>query len=182
MKTITSAVIGTLTQNEDFDDWWNSEKVPIPFFSNLKLPVTFTGLNPEDDPKFIAEADEALKHFFKLATRDRIGLSQVVYRNCTEFLDSADLDEDEEQFRNINEQDIWKHVAPKEIYLMRRPYRHPDIYVQVSCECGWEQEHGLQLVFRQGKKLTRVSGHDGHLTEADAYDKPDEEDELLSQF
>lgn len=53
---------------------------------------------------------------------------------------------------------------------------------QAFCECDWEEEHGLQLVFRQGKKLTRISDQDGHLTEADAYDKPDEEDELLSKF
>jgi len=52
----------------------------------------------------------------------------------------------------------------------------------VACECDWEPEHGLQLVFRQGRKLTRISAQDGHLTEADAYDKPDEEDELLSKF
>ena len=66
--------------------------------------------------------------------------------------------------------------------MSRRAYQEQDIYVQVACECDWEQEHGLQLVFRQGKKLTRISDNDGHLTEADAYGKPDEEDELLSKF
>ena len=52
----------------------------------------------------------------------------------------------------------------------------------MACECEWEQEHGLQLVFRQGKKLTRVSDQDGHLTKADAYGIPDNEDKLLSAF
>lgn len=50
------------------------------------------------------------------------------------------------------------------------------------CNCDWEYEHGLQFVFRQGRVLTRVSAEDGHLTEADAYDKPDSKDKLLSQF
>lgn len=54
------------------------------------------------------------------------------------------------------------------------------LYVQVACACEWE--HGLQLAFRQGKKLTIISDQDGHLTEADAYDIPDEDDELLSRF
>jgi hypothetical protein len=40
----------------------------------------------------------------------------------------------------------------------------------------------LQLVFRQGRQLTRVSGQDGHLTHADAYNVPDSEDALLSSF
>jgi len=170
-----------MRQNEDFDDWWNSEGVPIPFFNNLRLPITYTGFTPEEAPRFIAEADEALKHFLKLAVPDRIRASDIVYRNCMESLDLAEPG-DQQKFRNVEEHDIWKHVFPKEIYLMRRPYRQHDMYVQVSCECDWEQEHGLQLVFRQGRKLTRVSGHDGHLTEADAYGKPDEEDELLSRF
>jgi hypothetical protein len=56
------------------------------------------------------------------------------------------------------------------------------MYVQIACQCDWEQEHELQLVFRQGRKLTRISYFDGHLTESDAYGKPDEEDELLSGF
>jgi hypothetical protein len=73
-------------------------------------------------------------------------------------------------------------VHPSEIYVTRRPKNDQDIYIQIACECDWEEEHGLQLVFRQGKKLTRVSSQDGHITEADAYGRPDEEDELLSQF
>lgn len=50
-----------------------------------------------------------------------------------------------------------------------------------TCGCEWEEEHGLQLVFKEGKKLTRISGYDGHITAADAYDIPDEQDELLSK-
>lgn len=31
----------------------------------------------------------------------------------------------------------------------------------ISCECEWENEHGLQLIFKDGKSLTRVSSVDG---------------------
>jgi hypothetical protein len=30
----------------------------------------------------------------------------------------------------------------------------------ISCECDREEEHGLQLVFKDGATLTRASGHD----------------------
>ena len=49
----------------------------------------------------------------------------------------------------------------------------------MSCHCRWEDEHGLQFVFRQGRDLVRVSSEDGHLTDSDAYDFPDREDALL---
>nr|WP_206680680.1 hypothetical protein [Hymenobacter polaris] len=77
----------------------------------------------------------------------------------------VDFIEEDQPLRDIkDENEIWKFVWPTDIYVSRRPYNEPDIYVQVTCECDWEQEHGLQLVFKQGKKITRVSEQDGHLT------------------
>jgi hypothetical protein len=180
---VTSAVIGQLTQDKQFADWWQSPPVAIPFFENCKLPIIVTGYEPGHDATFVEEADQALTHFFGLNTTDRNAVSQLAYKNCIEFLDAVDDDEEYESLREIEDpNDIWKFIQPAEIYVSRRAYQEQDIYVQVACECDWEQEHGLQLVFRQGKKLTRISDNDGHLTEADAYGKPDEEDELLSKF
>lgn len=38
------------------------------------------------------------------------------------------------------------------------------LHVVLGCECAWEPEHGLQLVFRDGRRLTRISQFDGDLT------------------
>ena len=38
-------------------------------------------------------------------------------------------------------------------------------YLCISCECDWEKEHGLQLIFENGQILIRASGQDGHFTE-----------------
>jgi hypothetical protein len=182
-KEIISKIIGRLKQEESFPDWWKSEVVAIPFFDNDKLTITFMDFEPEHDKTFIEEADQALTNFLKLNTEDRNLISELAYKNCMDFLDAVGFDEADEPLRQIkNKNEIWDFIQPTEIYVTRRPYKEQDIYVQIACECDWEQEHGLQLVFRQGKKLTRISDQDGHLTEADAYDKPDEEDELLSRF
>lgn len=182
-KQITSSVLGQLTQNDKFPDWWKSKAFKIPFFNNIELTICFMDFEPNHDTTFLQEADQALTNFFKLNSTDRNSISELAYKNCTEFLDEVGYDEADDAIRNIKDKDeIWKFIYPSEIYLTRRPYKEQDIYVFVACECEWEQEHGLQLVFRQGKKLTRISDQDGHLTEADAYDKPDEEDELLSNF
>jgi hypothetical protein len=139
--------------------------------------------DPEQDQTFIEEADTALTNFLKLSINDRDSISKLAYGNCQSFLDIVSFEEADEPLRQIkNIHEIWNFVHPTEIYITRRPYKDQDIYLTVACECDWEQEHGLQLVFRQGRQLTRISDQDGHLTEADAYDKPDEEDELLSKF
>lgn len=180
---ITSRVLGQLTQDESFPDWWKSEEVPIPFFDGKRLPVLFMGFEPNADKTFISAADEALVRFFAHGKSYRESIAHLVYKNCKDFLEAVGYDEADQALWDIkNENEIWQFVYPSEVYVTRRPYKEQDVYVQIACECDWEREHGLQLVFRQGKKLTRVSDQDGHLTEADAYNKPDEEDELLSKF
>jgi hypothetical protein len=182
-KEITSKIIGQLEQDNNIPDWWKSSAVEIPFFDNEKLTITFMDFEPEHDKTFIEEADQALTNFFKLTAADRNSISELAYKNCMDFLNEVSIGEAEKPLRQIKDRsEIWKFIQPTEIYVTRRPYKEQDIYVLIVCECDWEQEHGLQLVFRQGKQLTRISEQDGHITEADAYDKPDEEDELLSKF
>lgn len=182
-REITSTIIGQLRQDDRFDDWWESLAIEIPFFDNQKLKVTFENFEPEYDNSFLKEADIALTNFLKLTSIDRNLISDLAYRDCIEYLNEIGFDEVDEAFQQIQSQDeIWKFIHPTGIYVKRRSYNDRDIYVSIACECDWEQEHGLQLVFRQGKQLTRISNQDGHLTEADAYDKPDEEDELLSIY
>jgi hypothetical protein len=179
----TSQILGNLIQDDHFSDWWKSAPIEIPFFDNRKMTITYMDYDPEQDKTFAAEADQALTNFFGLNSSDRNSISALAYKNCTDFLDAVDFDDVDESLRQIaNQNDIWNFIHPTEIYVKRRPYKEQDVYVQIACECEWEQEHGLQLIFRQGKKLTRISDQDGHLTEADAYGKADEEDELLSDF
>ncbi|MEC5158057.1 hypothetical protein RCH13_001974 [Chryseobacterium sp. MP_3.2] len=138
---------------------------------------------PEHDKTFIDEADQALINFLKLKTEDRNSISELAYKNCIDYLDAVENGEADEPFRHImDKNEIWNFIHPTEIHVTSRPYKEQDIYVMLACECDWEEEHGLQFVFRQGRKLTRISDQDGHLTESDASDKPDEEDELLSKF
>jgi hypothetical protein len=182
-RQITSQILGQLTQDENFDDWWKIDNVPIPFFDNKQIQVTFMDFDPNADKTFINEADAALRNFLNLSATDRNSYSEIVYKNCTDTLDELGYDHVSPELANLtNPNNIWHFVNPSCIYVTRRHRRDMNIYLSVSCGCDWEEEHGLQLVFRQGKQLTRISGHDGHLTEADAYDRPDEEDKLLSQF
>ncbi|HEY7328274.1 MAG TPA: hypothetical protein VH592_11565 [Gemmataceae bacterium] len=54
--------------------------------------------------------------------------------------------------------------------VSRRAYGDKGIYISVECGCEWEQEHGLQLVLRNGLKVNKLGGYDGHLTNSDAFD------------
>ena len=53
--------------------------------------------------------------------------------------------------------------------VSRRPYGDRAAYVSLECGCDWEEEHGLQIVFKEGLHVNMVGQYDGHLTNADAY-------------
>ncbi len=180
---VISKTVGPLKQHDYFSDWWISNSIEIPFFDNKKLSVTFMSFEPETDLAYMHEADEALACFISLTGNDRALISDHVYRNFSEVMEWVGEESVDAGLVNIKEKGtIWNFVDPTAIYISRRPYNDKDLYVVVACECAWEKEHGLQLVFRRGKKLTRVSDQDGHLTDADAKGKADDEDVMLAGF
>ena len=181
MNKITSTVIGDLIQNEQFTGWWYSKPTLIPLL-DLELPITFIDYDPLIDTEFIPEADAALKNFLAFTSIEKLKLAPHIFENFVEISSYLNVDDIPEKIRGAQPLSIWNFVHPTQLFINRRPTNDKDLYVVLACECEWEKEHGLQMVFRQGKKLTRVSDQDGHLTEADAYDLPDDKDELLSKF
>lgn len=181
MKRINSSIIGALIQNEKFPEWWRSELVSFPFVG-MDLPVTFMNLISESDTQFVSEADAAITNFMGLESAYKFELAEHVMSNFKEVASYVGEDSIPAEMKNVNILSIWNFVYPTEIFISRRDKGDKDIYLILACECEWEKEHGLQFVFRQGKKITRVSDQDGHLTNADAFDLPDEEDKLLSSF
>jgi hypothetical protein len=181
-NTINSAIAGILTQDKTIEEWWVSQPIAVPYFANAALQIVYEK-NEATDNSLLQDADAAITNFLHLRAEDKWAITDLVYKNCFDFLNETGYDEADEPLRQIkNKNEIWNFVYPNKIYVKRRHRRDKDIYVTIDCECAWEQEHGLSLVYRQGKQLARISAFDGHLTEADAYDKPDSEDELLSKF
>lgn len=71
--------------------------------------------------------------------------------------------------------DIWAHVT-----ITNPPVMVPGgtalspaaVYVSFEGEVSWEAEHGLQLVFEDGRTVCKVGPYDGHVTNAHAYGDP----------
>jgi hypothetical protein len=69
--------------------------------------------------------------------------------------------------------DVWRYVElGGEMTVTRRAEGDAEdgVYFSIGCSCEWEPEHGLQLVIRDGRAVTKVGPFDGHVTNADAYD------------
>jgi hypothetical protein len=167
-------VLGPLHRDPHIPEWLVSEPLPTPFFHGQKLPVTIEGLK-ESDQK---EIEDAISSFLRLGRIERLAISGYVFAN---YQQTAELVSEDDLVCHIeSEQAVWEHVQPGAIYISRRDRRDCAIYLMVGANCDWEPEHGLQIVYRRGSELVRVSQQDGHLTYTDAYDLPEEEDTIVS--
>ena len=164
--------LGPLHPNSRISQWLVSEPVSVPYFDGQQLPFTLDGMTEADTE----EVQNAVEAFLALGASARLAASAFVFQNYRRMADAVgegDLD-----FQVACPGDIWAHVHPSEIFVSRRHRRDNLIYIQITAECDWEREHGLQIVYRRGNELSRVSDQDGHLTHTDAYDIPEDQDKI----
>jgi hypothetical protein len=68
--------------------------------------------------------------------------------------------------------DVWNHLQFGPDATVGRREKDGTIYVSLECSCDWEEEHGLQIVLEEGRRVNKVGPFDGHMTNADAYADP----------
>lgn len=158
----TLPLIGTLTQDLDIPEWWESTPVPVPYFSGA--PVPFIIEEEWQGSSYPPQLESAIAAFLALGEADRIAASDAVFANYRDSVDATGIAEPDVDDPTA----IWEHLTPVEVHVRRRPLADRDFYIQIDCNCEWEKEHGLQIVYRGGTELVRVSDQDGHLTEEDA--------------
>ncbi|TDW44112.1 hypothetical protein EV144_11016 [Flavobacterium sp. 270] len=147
-----SKIAGKLKPLDYDPDYFESEPYPIPYFNNKKLKIGFVEALYES---YLSGADRVLENFLKLDTSEKFKDSKIVY----DYYDEVLLFGYTENLNIKTVEDIWNFVYPSEIIIDSD--ENGIFYLCVSCGCIWEEEHGLQLVFKEGLTLTRASGHDG---------------------
>lgn len=165
--------LGPLQPDSKIPEWLVSEPISVPFLAGVKLTFTLDGLGDADE----ADTRGAIEAFLALSPEARKGAAPYVFANYQRM---AELVSEEDFGCRIDaENDVWSHVRFSEVFVSRRHRRDKAIYVQITAECDWEPEHGLQLVYRGGNELVRVSEQDGHLSYTDACDLPESEDRIV---
>lgn len=140
--------LGELKESGPFDGVWLSSEVEIPYFGGKKF---FFELELQDnllDEDFLS----AIRNFFHLTEKDKSEAKQYLFENYQECV--GYWSEDDVSIVKIeNEQQVWDFLHPDKIGLFRGDN---SVYVVIFAECDWDSEHGLQIVYREGKTLTGV--------------------------
>lgn len=177
-ESLVSKATGALKLDAVFGDTWESiAPLAVPFFSGRQVQVTFD-CGTVSEAGLMEAADAALLNLLALGEDERSAVTDAVLANYQQA-----LLHDGEPLPLKQPSDIWGHIEPRDLLvILNEDEAQRDIYLLVEAECGWEVEHGLQPVFRNGRMLTRVSQYDGHLTESSAEATPEEQDILMMRY
>ena len=160
-KAFKTRTLGMLKPDK-YGDLWEAAPVNVPFFDGRSLPVQLLSVSAADG----AAIDAAMDNFLQLNAHDRTLAAPAVLANCQDFLGLVDLvsDADHVMAALTDPDAIWPYVDCQSIDIVKDDGDgEPAIYIVLTCNCEWEPEHGLQIVYRNGLQLTRVSEQDGHV-------------------
>jgi len=159
--------VGEVERHEEFG-WLCSQPLPIGALGGHRCRILLEGyeedVRKEDFHVAIANLRSSERDLLHEAARD-------VFRFYEDMI--RDWDRSDPEYVEAAPHNIWEHVQlGSELYISRRGSGDQAIYMSLECNCDWEPEHGLQLVFKEGLAVAKVGPYDGHLTNADAYDDP----------
>ena len=129
---------------------------------------TFVFEEPPDDP----EVQAALATLLDPRSTLLAEAEPWVVAYCRDIVARYEADDEQPPMTLEQASDVWSHVEFGTEFVVSRRARGDDedgIYFSLECSCDWEPEHGLQLVVRDGRTVSKVGAFDGHLTNADAY-------------
>jgi hypothetical protein len=155
--------IGDVTKDEQVG-WYYSRPVPVPMFGGKPYRIVLDGYD-EDERK--QDFHAAIANFLSGSPAVLREADEPLFRYYRDFEDGR-LADGEPPIQLADE--LWRHVRlGREPMVSRRAYGDKGVYISVECGCDWEPEHGLQLVLKNGLRVTKLGGYDGHLTYSDAF-------------
>lgn len=137
--------------------------MPIPVLGGKSCAILLAGYAWD---KRKEEFDAAVANFLSLDAAALKAAERYVFQYYKDYEDAWKSIDDE--FKPVKSSgDIWKHVKlGSEPRVFRS--RTGEIYISIECSCDWEPEHGMEIVFKDGRKLVKVGPVDGNPTNANA--------------
>lgn len=153
--------------------WYVSSPLAVKVLGGALCRIVVDGY---DDDHRQEDFHETIRTFLALDPSVLAAASPAIFAYYRDVVDSLAASGDQSMHVEIEgPHDVLNHVQfGDEPTLSRDADDDQHVYVSLECECDWEPEHGLQIVFRDGRTVTKVGPYDGQLTNATAY----AEDEL----
>ena len=149
-----------VVEKDDEMDWLFSEPLPVRALGGAEVAFLLEGY--EDDPQ-PEDYHAAIAAFLSAGPEVLTAAAPHVYDYYLD-INSHWAPGDDEYVDIAAPDKVWDHVQfGFEAHVLRDGAGAP-VYVSLECNCDWEPEHGLQIVFRDGATVTKVGPYDGHST------------------
>lgn len=144
---------------------YSSEPISVPVLNDTKCRVLVENY---DGDSAIKEIHETIANFLRANIEVLTAAEPYIFKY---YLDVMASIKPQDNFPSISEpSEIWKFIQLGKVAIVgRREHGDKGIYVSLECNCDWEPEHGLQIIFKNGVIVNKVGPYDGHLTNSDAY-------------
>jgi hypothetical protein len=190
---MNSEILGELIKDPEIAAWRKSKnvisknKIPTPFFDLQEIQYRIEFDDNED--LAIATVDLVLGQFFNFQPILKKEVAKKAFNNWQEFNHAVGCLDGIETYRSVKDrpdwmerslqnclwlekltesEKVWNYISPIEIIVTKDRYKkRAGVFIQILCNCDWEEEHGLQIVLENGDKLIRVSDQDGQLFQYD---------------
>jgi hypothetical protein len=167
--------LGEVTKDDRFG-WYYSKPISVAMFGGKQCRMVLEGYDEDE-----------CKHEFHAAIANFLSGSPAVLRAADDALfryykDFEECWKEDGKPPIKSAEELWHHVRlGSEPMVTRRAYGNKGVYISVECGCGWEKEHGLQLVLKNGLKVNKLGGYNGHLTNSDAFGDKSLEDVIYPE-
>ncbi|MFF5263253.1 DUF6985 domain-containing protein [Actinomadura viridis] len=159
--------LGQVTEDVDLG-WYQSGPVPVPVLGGALCRIIIDGYDDDPAPE---DFHAAIRTFLALDRSALAAATPSIFAYYRDVMNDIVAAGDHDWYVEIQSpDDVLDHILFGDAPIIRRDLcgdRH--VYVSLECECDWEHEHGLQIVFRDGRTVTKVGPCDGHLTNSAAY-------------
>jgi hypothetical protein len=147
--------LAELRENNHVRNWWISAPLPVAVFANRLVPFNVHGSVLEAAADSI---DLAVDAFRAMVDPDGLLAAAVFehYEACIRGMGAP------RRFGSASE--LWSTLRPDSVAIAQDS-ETGIVHLLVNTECEWDEEHGLQLVFRLGTELVRISEQDGNIVD-----------------
>lgn len=183
-----SAVFGDIVEDDapfgggSVPGFWRGPAVVVPMLGAAPIPATFYFGRADAD--FVAAAERAYAHLAALREDVRADLAGRLFAMFRAFDELTGLTADLHALRGVDDPPpwmresiarverlaritepglVWDAARPAELLFARRKTVAAPVCVGVTFRCLWDDEHGAQAIFLEGRTLLSVGPDEGEL-------------------
>ena len=164
--------LGVLKKDEQLD-WYYTEEINMPLLNNFKIKFALSML--DDFIEYKDRYSQAIKNILHANDKCLKKVEKYIFQY---YKDMEEYYLENGQNKKIKKNEIWENITwGLEPLVSFRP-EDKTVYIVFECECTWEVEHGLQITFKNGEVINKIGSYDGHLTNSDAFNRPEFESKV----